>query len=373
MDILSSKTHLSPSKAKRQVTAKDIADIVGVARPTVSMVLSGSRSNTNVAEATREKILRVAQELGYRPNLAARAMKSGKSQQVGVLVRNNSRVTPQERGSHPLSYEFVLGISEGLEEAGYMMNFVRMSDIDPGQHTQSSAFQGHLLDGLIVVSDVPAASASHLESLVPHCIWLDATVWHKENCVRRDEVHTGSLAMRSLIELGYREVICLAQDFEVLGRGDTHYSLEQRWQGILAASEQGVKVTPRSINEGKDEGEFFRSLASELLPTTAVLALGYYTASRLQQQIGRWGKCVGTDFALACCEGGFDSLTAGWPELSRVDFSRFDMGSEAAQMMLSLIGTDLEPDLNRLPKRCASRIVRGDWIAGTTAPPVPER
>jgi hypothetical protein len=50
---------------------------------------------------------------------------------VGVLLRNNSRVDEEEILAHPLAYEMVLGINEGLEVAGYMMAMVRLSDVDP--------------------------------------------------------------------------------------------------------------------------------------------------------------------------------------------------------------------------------------------------
>jgi hypothetical protein len=72
----------------------------------------------------------------------------------------------------------VLGINEGLDVAGYMMALVRLSDVDPDLHAQNSAFQGHLLDGLIIVSDIAATTPEHLEKLVPHSVWLDSTVWH---------------------------------------------------------------------------------------------------------------------------------------------------------------------------------------------------
>ena len=186
VNIMANKT-TSGNGTRGVTTLSDVATRVGVTPMTVSRALNGG----SVSLAVRQSVLKAVDELGYRPNLVARGMRSGKSRQIGVLVRNNSRLNAEESHSHPLAYDLVLGVSEGLEEAGYMMSFVRLSDIDPEKHTQSSAFQGHLLDGLIVANDVPAVSATHLEELVPHCVWLDSSVWREENCIRARRASRG--------------------------------------------------------------------------------------------------------------------------------------------------------------------------------------
>jgi DNA-binding LacI/PurR family transcriptional regulator len=54
------------------VTVKDVAARAGVTQPAVSVVLNGARSNTQVSDITRQKILQAALDLGYRPNLSRR-------------------------------------------------------------------------------------------------------------------------------------------------------------------------------------------------------------------------------------------------------------------------------------------------------------
>jgi DNA-binding LacI/PurR family transcriptional regulator len=82
---------------RRRVTVKDVALRAGVTQPAVSVVLNGARSNTLVSDLKRQKILQAAKELGYRPNLSAQTMRSGKSRMVGVLLRNNSRAVYDEK------------------------------------------------------------------------------------------------------------------------------------------------------------------------------------------------------------------------------------------------------------------------------------
>jgi LacI family transcriptional regulator len=358
------------SQNARPATAKDVAELAGVARPTVSAVLNGAKSGTLVSEATRARIIAAAAELRYRPNMAARTMKSGKSRQVGVLVRNNSRVAMHELGAHPLAYEFILGISEGLDEAGYMMSFVRLSDVDPDLHRQNSAFQGHLLDGIIVVSDVPAVADSRLETLVPHCVWLDSTVWHATNCIRRDEVHAGRLTTQRLVELGYRDLVCLKRPSAISHDGmHPHYSSHLRWQGIReAADAAGVSVEERCA-DAKTTDEELAPIVSRLRPGTGVITQEYYTAYRLSRYLLEAGKRPGVDFALACCEGSFRADSMQWYELSHVTFDRFNLGREAAHMMLTLLDNSTDQTSDSGESSCPSRAIKGDWYVGRTARP----
>ncbi len=61
----------------------EIARRSGVSRSTVSYALSGKRA---VSEATRQRIQRVIDEVGYRPNAAARALKEGRTRTIGLVV-----------------------------------------------------------------------------------------------------------------------------------------------------------------------------------------------------------------------------------------------------------------------------------------------
>lgn len=69
------------------LTMDDVARKAGVARSTVSHILNGRHTgNVRIPEATRERVLNAARELGYRPNALARSVRSGKSSMIGYLV-----------------------------------------------------------------------------------------------------------------------------------------------------------------------------------------------------------------------------------------------------------------------------------------------
>src|SRR5262245_58072198 len=65
------------------VRMKDIAEDLGVSLVTVSKVL---RNHPDISEETRERVLRRIEELNYRPNFAARALVTGKTHMIGLVV-----------------------------------------------------------------------------------------------------------------------------------------------------------------------------------------------------------------------------------------------------------------------------------------------
>ena len=78
------------------VTMSKVAQASGVSRSTVSFVLSGRTAGVRIPDETRERVLNVAAQLGYRPNAMARAIVAGKSRSIAFLVRNlDSAFVPQ--------------------------------------------------------------------------------------------------------------------------------------------------------------------------------------------------------------------------------------------------------------------------------------
>ena len=74
------------AKPKKPVRLSDVARSAGVSRVTVSHVLHGSGSNVRVRDATRERVLQAARQMGYRPNRTAQQLRGARSKILGVIV-----------------------------------------------------------------------------------------------------------------------------------------------------------------------------------------------------------------------------------------------------------------------------------------------
>lgn len=91
------------------VTLRDIAKHLNLSHATVSFVLN-ERRDVAIPEATRERVFQAAKELGYRPNRAARALVSGRTQMVAICV-------PRLR--HPYYFSVFNALHEVCQENGY--------------------------------------------------------------------------------------------------------------------------------------------------------------------------------------------------------------------------------------------------------------
>lgn len=101
----------------RRPTSRDVARLAGVSQSTVSFVYTG---RDGISEATRERVLRAALELGYRPNLAARAMRTRRTGRLAVVVPISA----------PNPLPMLRGATAAADEAGYMVEVVSLPD-DP--------------------------------------------------------------------------------------------------------------------------------------------------------------------------------------------------------------------------------------------------
>ena len=76
--------------ARNPVTMKDVARLAGVSQSTVSRVLSPSASPIPISQETTEKVLQAIEQLGYRPNLAARSLRGQKTNMIAIMIADIS-------------------------------------------------------------------------------------------------------------------------------------------------------------------------------------------------------------------------------------------------------------------------------------------
>jgi DNA-binding LacI/PurR family transcriptional regulator len=132
----------------------DVAAAAGVSHQTVSRVLNGHPS---VSAATRRKVGEAIAKLGYRRNLAARALVTGTSHIVGVLVSNTTLSGPSRS---------LLAIEQIARARGYWVSMAGLQSPDPPEVAEANShFIGLGMDGLISIAQTQAA----LDATVAGC------------------------------------------------------------------------------------------------------------------------------------------------------------------------------------------------------------
>ncbi len=273
-------------------------------------------------------------------------MRSRKTGHIGVLIYNSAE---KPLDNFPL-YEVILGADTVLSQHGFTVTLVRVSDVE-SMEAESRVFREHLLEGMIVMDRQTPEICARAEALLPACIFAEATLWRKTDCIRRDEDWTGRSAVGRMVEHGYSRILWFGMTPEEEGQ---HFSVYDRFAGAAeAAALAGVPLTSLSRSR-LEAGAMLREFLS---PGTGVVTYCWVDAMLLALEAGRQGLVYGRDFGLVSCE---DSALIGmdWPALSRIAFDRFELGRQAAFLLLKR----LKPGVPHVP----SRWLRGEWIEGGT-------
>jgi DNA-binding LacI/PurR family transcriptional regulator len=182
-------------------TIYDVAKAAGVTAATVSNVLSGKRV---VSAATRERVMKYVQELGYRPNLVARSLIRQSTRTIGLFVPN-------------IGNPFFAGVAEAAESIAYRAGFrIFVTNTYRDEQLTKNLFDDLLsrrVDGIIVVSEmftfVESLQTLHLpllESLpLVVCLWEERDADFAPS-VRFDFHAAGRLAAEHLLKLGHTRI-----------------------------------------------------------------------------------------------------------------------------------------------------------------------
>ena len=134
-----------------QVTIIDIAKSLGVAPSTVSRALN-NKSEININ--TRQEILRVANELDYKPNLLAQSLNRGETHTIGVIIPNIER---------PFFAAVLAGIQNVASDAGYRVIICQSNETHRTEILNVQALMASRVDGLLISHSKETASFEHIK------------------------------------------------------------------------------------------------------------------------------------------------------------------------------------------------------------------
>jgi len=210
------------------LTLKDIAAEVGVSTYTVSRVLNGMNKGVRRDALERaEKIIQIADKMGYQINNSARAVSTGKTNYIGLI-------RPLDTINTYLPVNLLNGISLELQRRNIYMQMMTLpseQEIEAG--VVPDYFRTRLVDGVLIsyVNNVQSA----FQRLVEHSKIPAIYINHKQeyDCIYQNEESAGFKATESLLKRGLRRIVYLRS-----GRpysNHTHYSVIDRFEGYCKA------------------------------------------------------------------------------------------------------------------------------------------
>jgi len=337
------------------VTLHELAKAAGCSVSTVSRALNNSAHSVN--EATRQRILALANELGYRPNMTARGLKMDRTFTIGLVVYNIAS---------PFTPVLIRGIQEYLRQRDY---FSIIISTDWDSDLESEAFHQLLsrsIDGVIFVETWRDESNKTLDlANKPYAYVYRLFDGEYPNSVIVDDVHGASLAVEHLAKLGHRRIAFI--------NGPHGWAASKErlagYQNVLTQYE--IPSDPSLIEEGTWEVQSGYQAAKKFLEMTerptAIFAANDLMALGAIYAIQDAGLKVPKDIAVV----GYDDreiASISNPTITTVCPPSYEMGQLAAQLILDRLENQ---DEIKDPIRVQSRlIVRESCGAEQGKPPL---
>jgi DNA-binding LacI/PurR family transcriptional regulator len=327
---------LDASKAHRgPVTLKDVASEAGVSITTVSRILNDRESGVPIRQSTRDRVLSVAADLGYRPNMLARGLRGSRSSLLGVIARDMS---------DPFHIQILRGINEVARQHDHRV-FLGHVDYQPeAAIAYGSMFENSHADGIIVMGDIPSASGeAALDLLAEKHRYIvgvtDRTARRQIPGVYADSAAGTHRALDHLWELGHRAIVCVSDNRTYDGRlridRYEHY-LHERGAGDRIQ----VFVTDQEPAPAFELGQrMFAGFEDGRWPT-AIYATSDTTAIGLMQAAFQAGVAIPAELSII----GYDDIDISpftIPPLTTVSQDGAEMGTAAADLLFTMIDENL--------------------------------
>lgn len=329
-------------RTKSNVTIRDVAAAAGVSVSTVSRVLN---DKDDVAPETYERVQEVIRQLGYASSLAARGMRSRRTNVIGLIMPDVGE---------PFPIEVMRGVNEAIAAFDYHLIIYTAGDTRESKSAARerqyvSLLNSGITDGVIIVTPA-ATSFSTADPVVvvdPNNVCPDCATVIATN-------RAGALsATRYLLELGHRRIGFVG------GRPELQ-SAVRRLQGYRdGLAEAGVPLHPELVEVGDYTAETGFVCGRRLLslpdPPTAIFAANDQSAIGVMRAADEAGLSVPEDLSVV----GFDNIPETAyvnPPLTTVDQFITRMGYTATEILMRLIeGESLDGDIHKIPTELVVR------------------
>lgn len=311
----------------RRPRGEDVAALAGVSRTTVSFVLN-DRPGASISQATRERVFAAADELGYHPHASARGLAAGRTQTLGLVLRQSTEQVAEDA----LLAETLRGLSTAARAQRYR---VLVEPFAPNDGAYGDLVRSHRTDGLVVSG--PRIDDDELVALArsgaPVVIQGSQPAVDLPS-VDIDNKAAAKHAVEHLIGLGHVAIGCITNASLL------YTAASARLEGYRAAlAEAGIEYDDARVAEAAFDAASGRRTMSQLLRAgdlTAVFVASDVVAFGAIAAIREAGLRVPADISIV----GFDDIALAAffdPPLTTIHLPAFDLGRAAGAALLDRI------------------------------------
>jgi LacI family transcriptional regulator len=307
-----------------KVTIRDVAVASGTSISTVSRVISGSAP---VKKKTKAAVEKAIDELGYRPDYIARALKTKATKTVGLLLND-------------ITNPFYASIAKGAEEEanvnGYMMVLSNINEDPKTELNNLKLFHDRRVDGILFgPTGKNLKFIQYLNKLIP-LVQIDRKLEKLDApAVIVDNEQGSFLAVNELIAQGHKSIGVIKWKAGV-------HTPQDRFQGYLKAlSQAGIEFDPSIIIEAPDfaprkTSDFAKQLIDRENRPTAIFVLNNQLGIGALRAIKEANLEIPKDIALLVFDD-IETFSLTTPPISAISQPAFSIGKKAMKLLLNRI------------------------------------
>jgi DNA-binding LacI/PurR family transcriptional regulator len=309
---------------KRPPGLYDVAKVAGVSHQTVSRVLN---NHPSIRESTRARVQQAIDELNYRPNRVARALKSNKSLLLGVLSASSSQYGPSSS---------IRAIEVAARREGYFVITVNVDSSDSAEVERGlTSLLDHAIEGLVVIApEVHVLEAFTALNVTVPFVTLQSTADSRDSELSVDQIAGARRATRHLLDLGHTFIAHLSGPEE-------WFSAQARTQGFaLEMLSAGLTADAPFVGDWSSASGYEQGKRLvELQKYTGVVCANDQMALGLMRAADELGCDVPSDLSVV----GFDDMPEAAyfrPPLTTIRQDFAELGRRSVELLLrKLTGT----------------------------------
>lgn len=310
-------------------TLKDIAEELNLSINTVSRAL---RDMPDIGKETTDLVKETAKKLGYRKNLSASRLRTNKSFTLGMIVADIS---------NPIYAGIIKGVEKNCKNSNYTVMLGNSNEDPEEENNIVSSMLEHGVDGILLVPSMKNTQILSLlkRSKIPYVILQRKFPDIVTYCVQSNDRKGGQLAAEYLYTLGHRSFVYVAAPMHIS-------SSKERYEGFLDfLREKHINSDAVQILES-DGTRFgaYQVVKSWLkqhhdlhtLSATAIFCFSDYVACGVYSAFSKYGLQIPRDISVI----GYDNNEYSnmmLPSLTTIDIRPFQLGKNAAELLLNLI------------------------------------
>ena len=320
---------------EKKITINDIARLSGVSKASVSRYINGKYEN--LSEETRDRIGKIIEDTGYRPNRSAQRLKAGRTMLIGCVIGDISS---------PFSALLLRGIISECEKAGYQVLFANSDNDAKRERAAIQGFTENRVDGLIV--NTSGGNDDYLVEInnrVP-IVLADRGLMTKGvlDTVEGSNRESAKECIECLYKFGYEKVAFFTE-------GNRQITPRiQRCEGYLDGLREFYKSNTEPLIYEFDrhiEGDCAKALTKYILDNNgkriAAMAVNGVTCQQMILAANEIGVSFGKDFGL-CTFDDWDWLKMAPPGITSVKQQTEKIGEKSAKVLLEKVAAGVSAD-----------------------------